>query len=825
MQQFVRHPTGEDDAEVVSADDGTSGPDGEPLHAVRFYPDDDDLIAAVTQFFETGLARGERVAVIASPAHCHSFLLALRARGMDVERMLQLGRLLLRDADQTLAQIMVGGMPDRSRFRMVVGELLDSGEPRGHAARPVRAFGEMVDLLWRAGNRPAAIALEEMWNDLQRERSFALLCAYSAARFSSAADGLQRVCATHNHLLDGANGATDEAANEVQVLAQQLVQGKQAERALVREAERNERLLQITAAIADAVTPEQVYQAVVDQVAVALRASSAALWVMAEDGSTVALTRSVGYPEQGRRRFDAFKLDTGESFPALDALRTGAPVWIDSQAELLERYPQLGAVVTPGRSYRVSCLPVVARGQTLGAVGFTFEGDSVLDGQENAFLLLVARYTSQALERLRLLDAERKSREQAEAAAVRMALLSRENELGRLRAELLYGLAATVNGSDRVEQVFEAALDAIERALGTSRASILAFDADGVMRFKAYRGLSAAYRSAVEGHSPWSRDTRDPAPVLVPDAERDASLGGYHALFRQERIAALAFIPLVASGKLLGKFMVYYERPRALQRYELELATAIAHHVAAALHRFAAMGELQETVRFNEMFAGVLGHDLRNPLAAIMTAAHVLGQRADSDRVRRPLARIVSSGDRMARMIDQLLDFTRVRVGGGIGLSRDRFDLVPLLRQVIDELDDANPGWTLRLVHDGDTHGVWDSDRLLQAFSNLVANAVQHGDRAHGVTVRVDATSADFVRVDVHNMGAVPEALAPKLFEPMTGGERRQGARGLGLGLYITREILKAHGGSIELRSSEHEGTTFTALLPKASSAEGSVAP
>src|SRR3569833_2855786 len=134
-------------------------------------------------------------------------------------------------------------------------------------------------------------------------------------------------------------------------------------------------------------------------------------------------------------------------------------------------------------------------------------------------------------------------------------------------------------------------------------------------------------------------------------------------MFRRKRIGALGFIPLVSGGRLLGKFMVYYDRPRVLTPTELEVGRAIANHVAAAVARFRFMGELQETVRFNEMFTGLLGHDLRNPLAALISSARLAMSRDNTDRLRWPLARILSSGDRMTRMIDQLLDFTRVRLG------------------------------------------------------------------------------------------------------------------------------------------------------------------
>jgi signal transduction histidine kinase len=357
----------------------------------------------------------------------------------------------------------------------------------------------------------------------------------------------------------------------------------------------------------------------------------------------------------------------------------------------------------------------------------------------------------------------------------------------------------------------------MDRALGADRAAVLLFDPDGVMRFKAWRGLSPAYRAAVQGHTPWSRDERAPEPIVVADVTQDASLAPFAALLEREGIRALAFIPLVAGGRLLGKFMVYYPAPRGVSTHEIELARAIANHVAASVARFAAVAELEQTVRFSEMFAGILGHDLRNPLAAIMNSAQLAMMRGDNEKLIKPLARILKSGDRMARMIAQLLDFTRVRLGGGLPLQPQTIDLLPLLDHVAGEVDEANPDWRIELTHQGDTVGSWDSDRLGQVFSNLIGNAVQHGVAAGGVKVHVDGHAPDRAVIEIRNQGAIPPSLLPRLFDPMIQGGRRERAHGLGLGLYISGQIVRAHGGTIEVSSSEEAGTRFIVTLPRES--------
>jgi PAS domain S-box-containing protein len=139
-----------------------------------------------------------------------------------------------------------------------------------------------------------------------------------------------------------------------------------------------------------------------------------------------------------------------------------------------------------------------------------------------------------------------------------------------------------------VEEIYSAALEALTEGVGVSRSAVLLFDSDGVMRFKAHRGLSDAYRRAVEGHTPWAPDTPDPEPVFVPDASCEPSLDAYLPALEREGIAGMAFIPLVSLGRVIGKFMLYFAEPRELTAEEQQLALVIASQVAFAIERLRA---------------------------------------------------------------------------------------------------------------------------------------------------------------------------------------------------------------------------------------------
>ena len=146
-------------------------------------------------------------------------------------------------------------------------------------------------------------------------------------------------------------------------------------------------------------------------------------------------------------------------------------------------------------------------------------------------------------------------------------------------------LTKAISKARTVDEIYAAALDALSSGLGVERSSILLFDPDGTMRFKAYRGLSEGYRAAVEGHTPWTPSSVDPAPIVVPDVTRDESLAPYAGIFEREKIAAMSFIPLVSLDRVIGKFMLYYPVPHAPSDDELQLAGVIAALIAFAVER------------------------------------------------------------------------------------------------------------------------------------------------------------------------------------------------------------------------------------------------
>jgi PAS domain S-box-containing protein len=229
---------------------------------------------------------------------------------------------------------------------------------------------------------------------------------------------------------------------------------------------------------------------------------------------------------------------------------------------------------------------------------------------------------------------------------------------------------------------------------------------------------------------------------------------------------------------------------------------------------------LAEALAFRERVMGILGHDLRNPLSAVRVLSSLLLRRADlPDRARDQVAEIDRAGKRMLEMIGTLLDFSESRFKGSLPIAPVPMDLHEVARGVVEECLAANPDREVELAIRGDGRGRWDPARMAQVVSNLVGNALKHGARDEPVRVSLHCDGDGEVCLAVENRGKpIPPALLPVLFEPFrrgsNGGDASH-ARGLGLGLYIAKQIVTAHGGEIDVSSTAEDGTRFAVRLPR----------
>jgi signal transduction histidine kinase len=291
-------------------------------------------------------------------------------------------------------------------------------------------------------------------------------------------------------------------------------------------------------------------------------------------------------------------------------------------------------------------------------------------------------------------------------------------------------------------------------------------------------------------------------------------IGQKHASDRLE--SGLSLMQLVSEYRALRASVLgnWAKAERSQSEEMTRFNEAIDEALAASMTRYS---KILDNTR--EQFLAILSHDLRNPLGAIIMGATLLKEPEANDSVE--IANVIlGSAERMNRMVNDLLDLTRTRLGSGIPITQKPMDLTSVCKQVISEFQASHTDFQLQFESFGDLHGEWDSDRLAQVVSNLIANALQYGSSAKPVSI-VAREHGQEVILQVHNEGLpIPEKAIRTIFTPMArhqadGQKVDKNSNGLGLGLYIASEIVTSHGGTISVSSTEEKGTTFTVTMPR----------
>ncbi len=367
-----------------------------------------------------------------------------------------------------------------------------------------------------------------------------------------------------------------------------------------------------------------------------------------------------------------------------------------------------------------------------------------------------------------------------------------------------------------LETMFAAVVAALVETTGFSRASALAFDAAGVMRFRASRGLSDAYRSAVEGHSPWTVGERHARPVFVEDVDDRADLSALRGTLRNENIRALAFLPIVGGGRLLGKFMLYSERPVAWGDVDLEFALASADLLASFLLREEALERVLRSRRMESLglLSGGIAHDFNNLLTAILGYVDLIrGETVRGTPAREFVDDLLRTVERASELTKQLLAFARPDQAQHEVVELGEF--LAEVRPSLERLCGERRPLQVDLPHEP-MAVVASRAQLHQLLLNLVANARDAMPMGGAVVLRLGPGRTDGVcSLSVTDTGTgMDEATRRRLFEPLFTTKLQEG--GSGLGLATCYAIVAACGGDIDVRSAPGEGSTFVVTLPLA---------
>lgn len=398
----------------------------------------------------------------------------------------------------------------------------------------------------------------------------------------------------------------------------------------------------------------------------------------------------------------------------------------------------------------------------------------------------------------------------------------------------VYRFSDALHRAKNLDEIYDIALVGAMRATGAERAAILLFDDAGVARFKSWVYLSDTYRAAVEGHSPWTRDTVDAQAVLVPDVRLDADLAKYGDLFNDEKIRALGFIPIPGTDLLLGKFMLYFAEPHEFSPQDIEIAQIVANDVGFAMERKRAEetlkelnAKLEERVRSRtadlekanrelEAFSYSVSHDLGAPLRSIDSFSALLAESAQGKLNPEELEfvdKVRGSARQMADLIDDLLRLAHVNQNP---LVRSNTDLAAISARHLARLQALQPERKVSITYHGTVDGKLESsadpDLADMLLGGLIDNAWKFTQPVADTHITVGQENHPgrpatfFVR---DNGIGLDMQYASKLFGPF---QRLQGGSqfpGTGMGLAIAARIVERHGGSIWVEASPNAGATF----------------
>jgi len=384
-----------------------------------------------------------------------------------------------------------------------------------------------------------------------------------------------------------------------------------------------------------------------------------------------------------------------------------------------------------------------------------------------------------------------------------------EAELGRI-ARTLSEIARTLESADGAEERVHRTLELTRELVPYRRVSLL----------RAFAGTPYTLFVVPELHA----------------AERHALLSTLTRLFRliahSDEIGRSSdahphlTLPLMGLDEVIGLVRMEPSANISYDVQHLRLLSVIAAQLGAYLTMIKLRDEDAQRTRelaaahdFQQILVGAVSHDLRSPLTVITTVTSQLLRKTEDPKRAKAIERALRSAERANRIINDLLDVTHARVTRHLPVSRQRIDLLAHLQDALEDIGLANPGRELQLEAEAEAVlGDWDPGRLTQVATNLISNALQYGAERAPVRVTLQA-DRDEVVLSVHNQGAaIPEDLVPVLFNPFRQGkhaQRRMVGGGLGLGLYIVEQIVRSHGGTVAVRSSEAEGTTFTVVLPR----------
>jgi PAS domain S-box-containing protein len=577
------------------------------------------------------------------------------------------------------------------------------------------------------------------------------------------------------------------------------------------------RLQAITAGLSEARTQDEVLDVVTGHTIAATGALGASVYLLGPGGDELELARAVGYADRVLDRIPAIPLDA--EMPMADAFRTGAPIFLEF-GEARDRYRQFRDSISPTDSRSLARLPLLVDGQPIGVLGVSHGSRDAFGENEQAFLISLAHQCAQALERARLYDAESRARRQAEAGQQRSAFLARATAI--LSASLDYKSTLAELAELAVPGIADWCLIELLGDADEEASHLLAADGDPAQveplrdfrrRFPPAPLASVGPARVIEtGRAELHRDIGDDLfASLAPDAE-------YRSFLRSAGLRSAIIAPMIARGRTFGAItLVVAGSGRRFDQADLEMAEELGRRAAIAIDNGSLYREAREADRRKDEFLAMLGHELRNPLAPILTGLRLMQLRGvGGEHERRIIERQVQY---LVRLVDDLLDVARI-TRGRVELTREPVELAVVVAKAIEMASPLFEQRAHQLSVDVPRSGLLvevDQIRVAQVLANLLTNAAKYTDAQGRVEVSARRDGGEIaVTVRDSGIGISPEVL-PVIFDMFVQGHRAldRSRGGLGIGLTLARNLVEAHGGSIAAHSDGRGlGSEFTVRLP-----------
>jgi signal transduction histidine kinase len=581
--------------------------------------------------------------------------------------------------------------------------------------------------------------------------------------------------------------------------------------------ERTRRLQRLTVRLSTALRMTEVAEIVIGESATALGASSAALWRLDAAGGQLVLLGASNYPEAALAMVRVIAL--ASAAPVAESVRTGEAIWLESQADYEARYPVSEARtrdLAPAPSYSTASLPVVLDGKVLGAIALTFLGDRPFDEDERSYLLYLAVHCAQGFDRARLYEAETKARQQAEAARNRAQFLVRASAL--LGSSLDYEQTLRNVAALAVPTMADwCGVDLVDQAGVSHQVAVAHVDPAKIQFAHELRRRYPPNPNAATGVPNVLRTGVSELYAEIPDAMLVASaIDAEHLrITRELGLTSAMAVPIKDRDRTVGVISFVLSDERRYTTDDITMAEQLGERAGAAIANAKLYDQATNAIRLRDEFLLIAGHELRTPLAVLMLQHQSLAQASDAmtiSKVREKAKKLVDQGDRLGRLIEELLDVSRISAGQ-LTLGREEIDLAKLVEDIVERMtDDPRRRSAVRVVAESAT-GHWDRGRLDQVVTNLVSNAFKYGS-GEQIDVRVAREDRHAV-LSVRDRGiGIAVADQGRIFDRFERAVSPRSFGGLGLGLWIVRQLVVAHGGTIAVDSTPGNGSTFTVRLP-----------